>query len=63
MQKMQVLQIALDGLREINAPETKVYENFFNNLEKTPAGAIISQRLMERASQMQQPEGAMPEEE
>ena len=65
MQKMQVLQIALDGLREINAPEAKVYDNFLRNLERTPAGQVIIQRMMERERQMQmqqqQQQSAMPE--
>lgn len=65
MQKMQVLQIALDGLREINAPEVKVYDNFLRNLERTPAGQVIIQRMMERERQMQmqqqQQQSAMPE--
>ena len=62
MQKMQVLQIALDGLREINAPEAKVYDNFLRNLERTPAGQVIIQRMMERERQMQmqQQQSAMP---
>ena len=62
MQKMQVLQIALEGLTEIKAPEVKVYDNFLKNLERTPAGQVIIQRMMERERQMQmqQQQNAMP---
>ena len=62
MQKLEVLQIALEGLTEIKAPEAKVYDKFLRNLERTPAGQVIIQRMMERERlmQMQQQQSAMP---
>ena len=40
--------MAIDGLAEIKAPEAKVYDKFLRNLERTPAGQVIIQRMMER---------------
>ena len=62
MQKLQVLQIAIEGLAGIKAPEAKVYDKFLRNLERTPAGQVIIQRMMERERrmQMQQQQSATP---
>lgn len=59
MQRMQVLQMTIEGLQALHAPEVKTYQQFLDNLDRTPAGQVVLQRLMERERAMQQ-QATMP---